>query len=383
MNRRSTIKKKLIYFTDTVAYGGAEEYLKILAMGVKSEFKTTVAMPKRDGTKELVEEIRDAGIDVDYIETSNTKPRQSLWNSFLYFLKERPDIVHFILTWPPFCRYPLLAARILNLRCFLTEQLVPKNYQLRKYDIFYKRLAYSAVKKAIAVSYENRQNLVSIFGLPEDKITVVHNGIDLSRFQNLDSNRLEKIGKELQIPEDALIITTIGRLHQQKGHEYLIKASKIVLSQFKDAIFLVVGEGELEDELQRMTNSLGLGDNFRHTGRRKEIPEILGLTDIFVLPSLFEGLPLVILEAMAAGKPVIASNISGIPEAVIDGATGILVPSQNEKELAGAILDLLTNSIKRKLMGENGKERASKYFSHKRMIEMTKRLYVDPSFSLR
>lgn len=359
-----------------MAYGGAEEYLKMIVLGVKSDFRVKLAIPRRDSTKELVQEIHNANVDVDYVETSNARPKQSLWNSFFYFLRERPDIVHFNLTWPTFCRYPLLMAKMLHLNFFLTENSVPGKLQLEKYDIFYKKLAYSGVKKAIAVSYENKQNLVNIFGLPEEKITVIHPGVDVNRFQNLDSSKLRKIKEELQIPEDALVLTTIGRLHPEKGHQYLIKASKIVLSQFKDVIFLVVGEGELRDELQEMCNSLGLEDNFRYAGRRKEIPEILGLTDIFVLPSLFEGLPLVILEAMAAGKPVIASNISGIPEAVIDGATGILVPSQNEKELAGAIVDLLTNPIKRESMGEKGKERASKYFSHKRMIEMTKRLYV-------
>ena len=132
--------KKIIYFTDAVARGGAEEYLKMLALGVdKGKYEVRVALPEREATKNLVDEIKSAGIDVDFIETSNQAPYRSLYNSLCYFLKRKPQILHFILPWPPFSRYPLLAAILLKKSIILTEQLVPKDYTLQKHDKFYKR----------------------------------------------------------------------------------------------------------------------------------------------------------------------------------------------------------------------------------------------------
>lgn len=374
-------KRKIIYFTDAVARGGAEEYLKMLALGVdKGKYEVRVALPEREATKSLVDEIKSDGIDVDFVETSNQAPYRSFYNSLCYFLKKGPQILHFILPWPTFSRYPLLAAILLKKNIILTEQLVPNDYKLRRYDGFYKKLIYKRINKAIAVSEENKNNLIDIFDLPESKINVIHNSIDIRHFQDIDSQKVKKIKEDLGIVSNQKVLTTIARLDHHKGHKYLIEAAKGIILEFPNVIFLVVGYGKLRKELEEMVADLDIKRNLIFTGVRADIPEILSLTDIFILPSLFEGLPFTILEAMAAGKPVVSTRVSGIPEQVVDGETGILVDSKDVESLSQAILFLLKNPEKVKMMGERGRERAEKYFSKDTMLDKTLKLYSSICF---
>jgi len=167
----------------------------------------------------------------------------------------------------------------------------------------------------------------------------------------------------------------------QKGYKYLIKAIPQVIKEFPQMKLLIIGGGGVpsettEEEIKRLVKILGLTNYVHFLGWRKDIGEILSICDLFVLPSLWEGFGLSNVEAMAAGIPVVATNVDAIPEVVSDGETGILVPPKNSGALANAILSLLKDPEKMRKMGQAGKKRAFTFFSAERMVKDYEKLYL-------
>jgi glycosyltransferase involved in cell wall biosynthesis len=160
-----------------------------------------------------------------------------------------------------------------------------------------------------------------------------------------------------------------------KGHQYLIEAIPTVLEKCPNTSFIFAGRGQLEIELKDQVNKLGLNKRVHFLGLRHDIPKILALLDVFVLPSLSEGLSMAILEAMMAGKPVIATRVGGNPEIVLDGETGCLVPPKDSQALAASLITLLTNRHQATQFAENGKRRAERQFSLQTMVSAYQSLY--------
>ena len=164
-------------------------------------------------------------------------------------------------------------------------------------------------------------------------------------------------------------------MEEHKGVFYLIQSASCILEYRKDLIFLLVGAGAQEEKLKNFCVDLKIEKNVIFTGERDDIPEILSSIDIFVLPSLREGLPLTILEAMACAKPIIATNVGGIPEAVKDGVSGILVPPKDPESLQNAIVELLDDTEKQETMGLKGKQICEEHFRSRAMVDKIEKLY--------
>lgn len=225
---------------------------------------------------------------------------------------------------------------------------------------------------------------------PPEKVRYLGNGVDINRFNRnrlIPSNQTQ-LRKSLGIPETAnLIIGTVGRLTRKKGSGYLIEATAKLVHQFPNLHTLIIG-GELSSdpepfqaELVEQIRSLGIENHVTLTGNRDDIPEILGLLDIFTLPTFtHEGLPRSILEAMSMGKPVVATNIRGCREAVVDGQTGLIVPPKDSEKLAEALGTLLTDPERRQVYGADGRQRIeSEYDEHlvfQRLAEFYRELGV-------
>jgi glycosyltransferase involved in cell wall biosynthesis len=205
------------------------------------------------------------------------------------------------------------------------------------------------------------------------KLITIHNGID-SEYP-VSEKMTSGLRKELDIPVDHSVICTITHMEEHKGIKYLLESASLLLQSRNDISFLLVGEGALKEELKILCADLKIERNVIFAGERNDIPEILSLTDIFVLPSLREGLSLTILEAMACGKPVIATNVGGIPEVVKDGVSGILVSPKDPEALHSAMNELLDNRKKLKKMGYNGKRVCNESFDSKTMIGKIEDLY--------
>lgn len=227
--------------------------------------------------------------------------------------------------------------------------------------------------KIVAVS-EGVKNDMLNSGVPAEKISVIDNGIDLTRFQ--DHQPAEKLKRELGISLNELVVGTIGNLGVEKGHTYLLQAARNIFASGRAVKMLIVGEGPLLGFLKQETEQYGLNKNVIFTGFRTDIPELLSIMDLFVLPSIKEGLPMVLLEAMAAQKPVIATSVGAIPN-IIQGENGILVAPGDVQGLEDALSSLLADDGKRRRYAEGGYETVRTKYSSDRMSARYLALYKE------
>ncbi|MEE8422927.1 MAG: glycosyltransferase, partial [Thermodesulfobacteriota bacterium] len=202
----------------------------------------------------------------------------------------------------------------------------------------------------------------------------IYNGIDPTLY---DDQSVSGFRASLNIPEKTKVIGMVANLIHYKGHKFFIRACAKIKSMRADVVFLLIGEGPMRIELEKLTKELGLEEDVVFLGRRSDISPLLSVMDVFVLTSLEEGFSNAILEAMAAGKPVIATDVGGNSEAVIHGKTGLLVPSMDSNSLADAINNMLCEPEMAEKMGEAGRERIVGEFSMNAMVRNMEHLYKD------
>lgn len=229
--------------------------------------------------------------------------------------------------------------------------------------------------KVIAVSRSTANNYVKN-GLNKKKIFVIHNGIDTNKFSKLPEGTVQILRNELNLSTDDFVITNIARMEEtRKGHNTLIDAAKQVTLKHPKTKFLLVGDGNLKEGLIKKVKEYNLEKNILFLGDREDIPELLSLSKIFCLASDWEGLPLTIAEAMSCGIPVIASDISGIPEIVTEGETGYLIPPGNAPTLADKIIKLIENPDLLKSMQNKGTQICHDRFNIDKQILAIDKLY--------
>jgi glycosyltransferase involved in cell wall biosynthesis len=243
-----------------------------------------------------------------------------------------------------------------------------------KLFIIFEKLASRITDKIVALTNREKKDHILFKIAEEDKFSVIYSGIELNILKESSSEEKQNLKKELGIPENSLIVGTAGRLVPVKGPEFLVKASKYIISKYPDTYFMFTGDGPLEQDLKRKALEMGISDNIIFLGWRDDLVKIISIYDIFVLPSLNEGMGRVLVEAMALGKSIVASNVGGIPDLVIHGKNGFLVPPKNPKQLAKYIQVLLEDKDKREKMGLAGKEMAYN-FTSERMVEKIANLY--------
>ena len=209
--------------------------------------------------------------------------------------------------------------------------------------------------------------------IPRRKLTVIPNGVDLAEFEE----KGERIRKNLRLPPDVPLIVTIGRLERQKGISFFLQAAREVLQEFPQARFLIVGKGPDEGKLISLARNLGIKKAVRFLGFRNDVPEVLAAADMFVLASLWEGMPNVVLEAMASGKPVVGTQVEGTEELVIPGETGLLVPPADAKALARNICRLIQESGLARRMGQAARKQVKEHYTVQTMVERYAQLYRD------
>jgi len=239
-----------------------------------------------------------------------------------------------------------------------------------------RRLAYRIVSrsgKLVAVSEDLKRFLISVVGLSEARIQVIYNGIENS-FSMSDGD-VNRCRTELDLKPGDPVIGTVGSLYPVKGHTYLLNAMPALIRQHPTVTLLLIGRGDLEVSLKEQARQLGIERQVRFLGLRNDIPRLLAIMDVFVLPSLSEGHSIALLEAMLAGRPVVASRVGGNAELVLEGETGILVPSKDPDALTEALHQLLDNRAMREAFGHRATRRVQQQFSARLMTDGYKRLY--------
>lgn len=241
-----------------------------------------------------------------------------------------------------------------------------------------RRLAYRWVNREatmVAVSENLKQFIVDKVGASPDRIKVIYNGVDV--LPNYEQADVDRCRKELGISKTDHIVGVVGNLYPVKGHQYLIDGIPLILEKTPNTSFLFAGRGQLESQLKEQVHRLGLDRRVHFLGLRQDISRILAMLDVFVLPSLSEGLSMAILEAMIAGKPVVATQVGGNPELVLAGETGYLVPPQDSRALALSLTTLLMNREQALQFGMKGKSRAEGQFSLRTMVQAYQSLYEE------
>jgi len=243
--------------------------------------------------------------------------------------------------------------------------------------LFYNLLDLLIVRQAdrlIAVS-EDIVRKMKLAGIGGEKIRLIENGIDLDRFTGNGSASRTK--ESLGIKKEAIVIGTVGSLTREKGHAYLLDAVPKVIEKFPGGVFLIVGDGTERESLERMVDKLKIRNKAIFTGIRRDIPEILSMLDVFVLPSLNEGLPMALLEAQAARVPTIATRVGAIPHVIEDGTTGILIPPKDSQAIAQAIMVVLSDKKFASEIAQKGFERVRDNFSSKKMGDKYLSIYKE------
>lgn len=222
----------------------------------------------------------------------------------------------------------------------------------------------------IAVSDEVETAILQQIGSVRDKIAVICNGVDVRRY-----GRGARARCELGLPEQARLLTVVGTLKEQKGHRFLIEAAAPIVARYPDLHILVVGDGALMDPLKAQAAALGLERHVHFLGSRDDVPSLLAASDYFVLPSLWEGLPMALVEAMASELPIVATEVSGTRQVMVAGETGLLVPPGDAALLREAILGLLAEPRRARAMARAARRRVEQSFSAAKQAEEHLALY--------
>jgi glycosyltransferase involved in cell wall biosynthesis len=212
----------------------------------------------------------------------------------------------------------------------------------------------------------------SYAGTPIERLTTIPNTIDPDRFQCL-GNRSE-LRQTLNVPMDRPLVVSIGRLAEPKGYSHLLAALALIPPEERP-LTLIAGDGPERADLERQARVLGLGHDTRFLGNRRDVPALLAAADVFVLASLWEGLPLALLEAMAAGLPSVVTAVGGNPEVIDNGESGLLVPAADEPAFAAALRRLLRDPEQRRRMGQAARKKFNEQFSLRRFVETHENLY--------
>lgn len=375
--------EQLLYITDAEGLGGAEAYLEtLLTHADRRRYHVALALPPRAATQPLVERAQAAGVHVaplDVVHRDGISPA-GLIRSLRLLRQLRPAVVHFVLNGPRRCAEAVLGARLLGIpRRLATFQLVtpiPQFHGLAAVARSLNRAAqFRTLHAGIAVSRGNARLLVEQYAFPAGRLHVIPNSVDLAAFAASPPG--EELRALWHVPKAAPLLGVIGRLSGQKGQRVLLAAMPRVWAQFPEAHVALVGQGELEAELRAEAARIDPRGRIHFAGQqpRERMPQVLAALDVFVLPSLYEGLPFAVVEAMAAGRPIVATAVDGTTEAISHGATGMLVPPGDAAALATALLNVLGDAALRERLGGAAQTAAAR-FDQAAMLRATFALYA-------
>lgn len=369
---------RVLHLITTMPVGGAESLILTTIRELDSQAFTSVICCIQDKGP-LGEETERQGIPVVALGRMQRKgfDRRVVGDLVSRIRRERIDVIHCHLHHAAL--YGRLAARRARIPSVVTVHNV---YAKPKWHrrLLNRWLAKSTAR-VVAVSAAVGEDVLRYDRIDPERLMVIPNGIDLARAQSALTK--EEARQRLGLPPDAQVIGCVGRLEAQKGHRFLLEALAALRTCPRGLAHpagnpypLIVGDGGELGALRQSVAELGLDDRVRLLGTRRDIADILRALDLFVLPSLWEGLPLALLEAMAAGVPVIASQVGGVGEVLEGGECGVALPAGDIAALSAAIGDLLSDTERRCALGQRGAERVKQRYSAQAMVARLADIYA-------
>lgn len=364
----------LLMFSNLPTRGGAEEHMFMLLRYLsRQHFKLHVAL----GPEVAASAKNDipSGVELFVVKFTNFSDIAGAFQFHKILREHQIKILHSHMFWTSMFASPV--ARISGVPVIIETPHVREQWR-KGWKASYRidRAVGRCVDRYIAVSHANARYLAEEKKIRQSKITVIQNGCDLSRF-NRAHRAPQGMKSGLGFASDDPVLLLIGRLEPQKGHAVMLQAMPAILREFPRARLVCIGDGALRSELEQQIMALGISNSVRMLGHQSNVPDWLALADVLVLPSFFEGLPLVAIEALAAGKPVVASDVDGTPEVVIDGRTGLLVPPGNSDALAEAACRVLRDASLRQTLASAGHDFVRRQFTRERQVMETEQCYLD------
>lgn len=364
------MKIRVLHVLHQLAVGGAENGVVNIVnrMDSKRFISEIVTFVPGGRLRERVDESR-----VKVIEELNKRPGND-WRIPMQLAqilrRERPHIVH-THAWGTLCE-SWIAMKLASVSVWIHGEhgtMEEKTFNKRIQRYLWRR-----ADQLLAVSEVLANRLAATMDFPRERIHTIINGVDLNRFR--PELPVESLRASLNLSHETHIIGIVGRLEPVKDHFTFLQAMSDVVARHPNVCALIIGDGSLRSSLQHQVEKLKMTQHVRFLGRRSDIPQLLNLMDIFVLSSQSEGMSNTILEAMACALPVVTTNVGGNPELVIDGETGILVPTSAPERLGKAMLSLLSSSKRCTEMGEYGRKRVKTLFSLEQMVANYEELYL-------
>jgi len=362
------------YYSDAKVYGGAEKYLEMLAIGMASKGhdcffmvneKNVVMLQNLEelGLRYFARKMGERYYDVHYH-----------WPLFKFFRGLDIDLLHINMPGPYNCCLVPITARLSGIKHVITTEHLPMNRRWPKPG-FLKDISNPWLDCSITVSYGNLEYMSTLHRIPKEIVEVIQNGIDVDHFSPDFRGHLRwPMRKRYGFSETNIVFGVVGRLTAQKGHAYAVEAFARIHEKFPDLRMIFVGEGELADEYKHLVSKAGLDSKVVFAGFHTDMKPIYACIDVLLMPSLFEGLPLVLLEAMAMKIPAIATRINGIPEVVNDHHNGILIDPKDPEAIIQAIIEFAQGG-KIETYGENAYNTIRERFSLNKMVNRTEDTY--------
>ncbi|MDH3603178.1 MAG: glycosyltransferase family 4 protein [Candidatus Tectomicrobia bacterium] len=351
---------KVVQLDSQLAWRGGEQQVLYLSQALRAHgYDNMTICPPHSA---LYQRTRDAGLPAYGLRMHHELDLIAAWKLGRYLQRQQVDILHM---HAPHAHTIGLLACVLAPR---VRQVVSRRVDFAPIRNRFSRWKYGRPQvQYLTVSNAVRQVMLGS-GIPDAQVQTIHSGIDLKRCEHVpDASPLFSPGTR--------VIGTVGHLAGHKGHRYLLDAMQLILQEEPSVGLAIAGTGDLREELEAQAEALGITQQVCFTGFRHDILSFIRDLEIFVFPSNLEGLGTSVLDAMALGKPVVATQAGGIPEMVQDGVTGLLVPPRDPKALAQAILQLLRQPTLSTRFGEAGAQRVKEHFTAERMASQTMQVY--------
>lgn len=338
-------RTRVVYLAHTFEVGGAEDVVLNLVRHLPDRFEPIVCCIDDPGP--IGEEICAAGIPVTALGLNPGLRRPWDVARIHRFLRAtRPRIVHTFLL--PASLYGRLAAMLARVPIVIGSEMNIYERKRPRHALA-ERLLMSGTDRVVAAAHSVRDFYIRQVHADPAKVDVIYNAVDWTSLQRTADR--DETRRSLGIPLDAAALAVIGRLTEQKGHRYLLDALARTPS-LERVHLLVAGDGDLRDTLRDYAAALGLSSRVHFVGVRRDVGNLLHAVEVFVLPSLWEGLPLALVLAMGAGVPVVSTRVGGVPEIVDDGRTGLLVPPGDAAELGHALARLIGDPARARVLAE-------------------------------
>lgn len=365
-------RKKIVHIAKVTGIHGMEKHLLTLLPQLNStswQIIFLLLIENHNPVSEYLALLEKNGIMVHTVTIRHDVDPICFWQIVLFLFKAKPSLVHTHLVHGDL--YGIIAAKLAGIKHIVSTKHNDDDFRQRGFFKLVHHVLSTYTARIITISAWIRQFAHAVEKIPCEKMCTIYYGVAPPKV----SRDRESLRAELGFRNGETVLGIVARLTEQKGHRYLIEAFARAITKNSRLRLLIVGSGELEDDLKRQVQNQYIEHLVTFTGYRSDIYEILNAIDIFIHPSLWEGFGLSVLEAMAVGKPVIATHISALPEIVEDTVTGLLVSPKNVDALADKILTLASNPLMIKQMGEKGRERCETHFSVERMVQATRTLY--------